>query len=296
MAGKRDISRLTVQVGKFAVHDVFDNNSYAQDSRADFFNWSIWAAGAFDYAADKVGLTYGAVAEFNQKNWALRAGYFLVGDKSNSNDFDSQVFKRGGYVAELETRYSLFSQPGKLRIIGWMNQYFAGNFRDAVNLSAATGIDPTTAITQIRQGQTEYGYVFNLEQAISDEVGVFGRWSWNNGKTEITAFADINSSLSLGTSIKGKSWGRPDDKIGIAGAINGISKDYRDYLAAGGLGVLIGDGQLNYRNEKILETFYALGLAKNVTLTFDYQFMMNPAYNADRGPISFISGRLHAEF
>ncbi len=296
MAGKRDISRLTVQVGKFAVHDVFDNNAYAQDSRADFFNWSIWAAGAFDYAADKVGLTYGAVAEFNQKNWALRAGYFLVGDKPNSNDFDSQIFKRGGYVTELETRYSLFSQPGKFRIIGWVNQYFAGNFRDAVNLSAATGIDPTTAITQLRQGQTEYGYVFNLEQAISDEVGVFGRWSWNNGKTEITAFTDINSSLSFGTSIRGKSWGRPDDKIGIAGAVNGISKDYRDYLAAGGLGVLIGDGQLNYRNEKILETFYALNLGKAVTLTFDYQFMMNPAYNADRGPISFFSGRLHAEF
>ena len=202
----------------------------------------------------------------------------------------------GGYVAELETRYSLFSQPGKLRVIGWVNEYFAGSYRDAISLSLATGIDPTTAIVQSRQSQTKYGYVFNIEQAITDDVGVFGRWSWNNGKTEIAAFTDIDSSLSLGTSIKGKSWARPDDKIGFAGAVNSISKDHRDYLAAGGLGILVGDGQLNYRDEKILETYYALSLVKNTTLTFDYQFMANPAYNADRGPISFFSGRLHAEF
>ena len=233
MAGKKDISRLTIQVGKFAVHDVFDNNTYAQDSRADFFNWSIWAAGAFDYAADKVGLTYGAVAELNQKNWALRAGYFLIDDKPNSNDFDPQVFRRGGYVTEFEYRYALWSQPGKLRLIGWLNQAFSGSFSDAVNISNTTGIDVNTAIEQTRKGRAEYGYVINMEQQVSDDVGVFGRWSWNNGKSELMAFTDINSSLSGGTVIKGKSWGRPDDKIGLAGAINGISNDYRNYLAVG---------------------------------------------------------------
>ena len=296
MAGKKDISRLTIQVGKFAVHDIFDNNTYAQDSRADFFNWSIWAAGAFDYAADKVGLTYGAVAELNQKNWALRAGYFLIDDKPNSNDFDPQVFRRGGYVTEFEYRYALWSQPGKLRLIGWLNQAFSGSFSDAVNISNTTGIDVNTAIEQTRKGRTEYGYVINMEQQVSDDVGVFARWSWNNGKSELMAFTDINSSLSGGAVIKGKWWGRPDDKIGLAGAINGISNDYRNYLAVGGLGLLIGDGQLNYRHEKILEAFYALSLSKSTTLTFDYQFIMNPAYNADRGPISFFAGRFHAEF
>ncbi|MGE5816570.1 MAG: carbohydrate porin [Deltaproteobacteria bacterium] len=296
MAEKKDISRLTIQVGKFAVHDVFDNNTYAQDSRADFFNWSIWAAGAFDYAADKVGLTYGAVGELNQKSWALRIGYFLIGDKPNSNDFDPEVFRRGGYVTEFEYRYAFWSQLGKLRLIGWLNEAFSGSFRDAVNLSNSTGIDATMAIEQTRTGRAEYGYVINMEQQVSDNVGVFGRWSWNNGKSEMSAFTDINSSLSGGAVIKGKSWGRPDDKIGLAGAINGISNDYRNYLAAGGLGILIGDGQLNYRREEILETFYALHLSKNATLTFDYQFMMNPAYNADRGPISFFAGRFHTEF
>jgi high affinity Mn2+ porin len=125
---------------------------------------------------------------------------------------------------------------------------------------------------------------------------LFGRWSWNNGKTEIMSFTDIDASLSLGTSIKGTAWGRGDDTIGIAGAINSISRDHRDFLAAGGLGPLIGDGQLNYRKERILETYYAYALTKQITLTADYQFITNPAYNADRGPVHIFSGRLHGEF
>ena len=297
MSGKKDISRLTLQVGKFAVHDVFDNNAFAQDPRVDFLNWSIWAAGAFDYPADKVGLTYGAVAELNQRSWALRGGYFLIGDQSNSNNFDMAVFRRGGYVAELEERYSLFSQPGKLRITGWMNESFAGNFRDAVSLLLANpGLDANSAIVATRQGRPTYGYVVNLEQSITEDIGAFARWSWNSGQNEISAFTDINSSLSFGTSIRGTAWGRPDDKIGIAGAFNGISKDYRAFVAAGGTGVLIGDGMLSYSSERVLEAFYAWRLAKDTTLTFDYQYLTNPAYNADRGPISVFSGRLHSEF
>ncbi len=291
LAGKADISRLTLQAGKFSVIDIFDGNSYAKDSRKDFMNWSIWAPGAFDYAADKLGLSYGATAELNQKQWALRAGYFLMDAVSNSNNFDTRVFQRGGYVIELETRYSLFSQPGKLRTIAWLNSAFSGSYRDTLN-NPAFGVD----IAQTRTGRIKYGYVINLEQAVNDEVGVFGRWSWNDGKTEIMAFTDIDASLSLGTSIKGTKWGRPDDVIGIGGAINALSRDHRDFLAAGGLGPLIGDGRLNYRRERILETYYAFALNKELTLTADYQFVTNPAYNADRGPVSIFSGRLHGEF
>jgi high affinity Mn2+ porin len=149
---------------------------------------------------------------------------------------------------------------------------------------------------QTRTGHTKYGYYLNLEQALTEQIGIFARWSWNNGKSEIAAFTDIDSSLSLGASIAGKGWGRPDDKIGVAVAINGLSKEHRDYIAAGGLGILIGDGMLNYREEKILETFYAWYVMKGLILTFDYQFMVDPAYNADRGPISFFSARLHGEF
>ena len=291
LAGKVDVSRLTLQAGKFAVIDIFDGNAYAKDSRKDFMNWSIWAPGAFDYSADKVGLTYGATAELNQKQWALRGGYFLMQSVSNSSSFDTRVFERGTYVLELETRYSLFSQPGKLRTIAWLNSAFSGSYRETLD-NPAFDLD----IAQTHRGRIKYGYVINLEQALSDEVGLFGRWSWNDGKTEIMAFTDIDASLSLGLSIKGAKWGRPDDAIGIGGAINALSRDHRDFIAAGGLGILIGDGQLNYRRERILETYYAYALNKQLTLTADYQLVTNPAYNADRGPVHIFSGRLHGEF
>jgi high affinity Mn2+ porin len=291
LAGKVDVSRLTLQAGKFAVIDIFDGNAYAKDSRKDFMNWSMWAPGAFDYAADKLGLTYGATAELNQKQWALRARYFLMDAESNSNNFDTRVFQRGEYVVELETRYSLLSQPGKLRTIAWLNSVNSGSYRDTLN-NPTLNLD----ISQTRMGRIKYGYVINLEQALTDEVGLFGRWSWNDGKTEIMAFTDIDASLSLGASIKGTRWGRPDDVIGIGGAINALSRDHRDFIAAGGLGPLIGDGQLNYRPERILESYYALALNKQLTFTADYQFITNPAYNADRGPVSIFSGRLRGEF
>ena len=291
LSGKVDVSRLTVQAGKFAVMDVFDGNSYAKDTRKDFMNWSMWAPGAFDYSADKVGLTYGATAEFNQKHWALRSGYFLMQSVSNANSFDTKVFERGTYVLELETRYSLFSLPGKLRTIAWLNSAFSGSYRETLN-NPAFNLD----IAQTRTGRIKYGYVVSLEQALTDDVGLFGRWSWNDGKTEIMAFTDIDASLSLGASIKGTRWGRPDDVVGIGGAINTLSGDHRDFIAAGGLGVLIGDGQLNYRRERILETYYAFALNKQLTLTGDYQLITNPAYNADRGPVHVFSGRLHGEF
>jgi high affinity Mn2+ porin len=291
LANKVDVSRLTVQAGKFAVTDIFDGNAYAKDTRKDFMNWSMWAPGAFDYSADKVGLTYGATAEFNQKQWALRAGYFLMVGTSNANNFDMRVFQRGEYVLELETRYSLFSQPGKMRTIVWLNSAFSGSYRETLD-NPALNLD----IAQTREGRIKYGYVFNLEQALTDDIGLFGRWSWNDGKTEIMAFTDIDASLATGLSIKGTRWGRPDDVIGVGGAINALSKDHRDFIAAGGLGILIGDGALNYRRERILETYYAYALNKQITLTADYQLITNPAYNADRGPVSVFSGRFHGEF
>ena len=291
LAGKADVSRLTLQAGKFAVLDIFDANSYAKDTRKDFMNWSMWAPGAFDYSADRVGLTYGATAEFNQKQWALRAGYFLIPSESNANSFDKKVIERGTYAVELETRYQLFSQPGKLRAIAWLNSANSGSYRETLNNPA---FDLDIALT--RRGRIKYGYVVSLEQALTEEVGLFGRWSWNDGKTEIMAFTDIDASLSLGLSVKGTKWGRPDDVIGIGGAINALSKDHRDFIAAGGLGVLIGDGALNYRRERIFETYYAYALTRQITMTADYQLITNPAYNADRGPVHVFSGRLHAEF
>ena len=291
LSEKVDVSRLTVQAGLFPVADLFDGNAYARDSRSGFMNWAIWAAGAFDYAADRVGLGYGTTAELNQRNWALRAGYFLMDAQSNSSNFDMQWFRRGEYLVELETRYDLLSHPGKLRTIGWVNSGFMGSYREALD-NSALNLD----IVQTRRGRIKYGYVLNLEQSLTDDLGLFARWSWNDGKTEIMSFTDIDASFSGGVSIKGTSWNRPDDNIGMAGAVNALSADHRDFTAAGGLGILIGDGKLNYRPEQILEVYYAYAVTKALALTIDYQFIANPAYNADRGPLSIFSGRVHAEF
>jgi high affinity Mn2+ porin len=184
------------------------------------------------------------------------------------------LFRRGGYVVELETRYQLFGQPGKLRTLGFLNSTFSGSYRETLD-NPALNLD----ISQTRRGRVKYGYAINLEQAVTDEIGLFGRWSWNDGKNEIMAFTDIDSSLSFGTSIKGTNGGRPDDVVGVVGAINGLPLDHRDFLAAGGLGPLIGDGALNYRRERVLETYYALALNNALTFTADYQLVLN----ADRG-------------
>jgi high affinity Mn2+ porin len=291
IAGKRDVSRITLTVGKLAVTDIFDDNAYAHDPRTTFLNLAVWEAGAFDYPADKVGYTWGAVLELNQKQWALRAGYFLEPRESNVDVLDLHVPERGGYIVELETRYQLFSQPGKLRLIGWVNHANMGSYRETLD-NPAFALD----ISKTRQPRFKYGGVVNIEQAISEDLGVFSRLSFNDGRTEIMSFTDIDASASLGAVLKGKSWGRPEDKIGIAGAISALSGDHRDFLAAGGLGILIGDGRLNYRPEKVLESFYAYKIDKGTTLTLDYQFFVDPAHNADRGPVSVFAARVHAEF
>ncbi|MBN9090753.1 MAG: carbohydrate porin [Reyranella sp.] len=296
LAGVKDVSRLTVQVGKFAVHDLFDGNDYAEDPRTDFLNWSIWAAGAFDYPADRLGLTYGVAAELNQARWAARLGYFLVGNQPNANVFDMSLFSRGGYVGELEMRYAPWGKKGVAKVGTWLTSTFAGSYNDAAALALALGVPAADTVAQTRQGRTKYGFYLNLQQDISDTLGLFGRFSWNDGRSEISAFTDIDQSLSLGLQLKGASWGRPDDRIGLAGAWNMISPDHSRFLAAGGLGVLVGDGRLTYASENVIEAFYALQMTKGLTATVDYQLLANPAYNADRGPVHVFSGRLSARF
>jgi high affinity Mn2+ porin len=294
LSGKRDIDRITLIVGRFAVGDFFDGNAYAKDPRADFMNWAMWSSAAYDFPADLPGYTRGAVVELNRKDWAVRAGYFQVPNAPNT---DVLVFKTGGTVVEFEERHTVFDQPGKLRLGAFANSGNTGNYREALAIVAADPtLDINAVMTGIQHTNLKYGFYANLEQQIAKDVGLFARASWNDGQNQILSFTDIDRSLSGGLSIKGSYWGRPNDTIGIGGAINGLSAANRDFLAAGGLGLLIGDGQLNYRPERVLETYYAYSLNKNVTLTADYQLITNPAYNADRGPVSIFSGRLHGEF
>ncbi len=293
LAGKQDISRITFTAGKLAVTDFFDNNTYAHDGRTQFFNWNFNCCGAYDWTMDQISYTWGTMVELNQKFWAFRAGYFLVPVVSNVDDFDTH-FPDGEYIGELELRYSLASQPGKLRLMAWANRANMGSY--TAGLAEPTTIPTYPDITLVRQVRTNYGFNANIEQAITAHLGVFARASWSPGLDEIIGWTDCDESVSAGAVLKGTSWGRPNDKIGAAGVIDGLSPEARAYFAAGGLGILIGDGALNYRPEKILETYYSYSLNTWSALTFDYQFVADPAYNADRGPVHIFAGRYHAEF
>lgn len=289
IAGSRDISRITIYAGKLAVTDLFDNNSYAHDNRNDFMNWAVWEGGAYDYAADVRGYSDGIAAELNQKDWAFRLGGFLMDKRSNSRELDTQFLKRGGYQAEIEERHSLFGQAGKLRLLGFVNRSFSGSYRAAL---ATPGAD----ITATRKDRLKEGFVVNLEQAISADLGAFARLSYNDGSTEIMSFTDIDRSGEIGLSLKGSAWGRADDTVGAAAVVNGLSSAHADFLRAGGLGILVGDGRLNYATEDLLETYYRFQVSAPVSLTANYQFVLHPAYNQDRGPVSILALRLHLQY
>jgi high affinity Mn2+ porin len=294
LPGKQDISRITVAAGKMSVIDIFDNNAYSHDPRTNFMNWNMYCCGSYDLTMDKVGYTWGAYAELNQKYWAFRTGYFLVPVVSNDNRFDTNIPDRGEYIAELELRYWVAAQPGKLRLIGWVNRANAGSYAEAVALPMTSPDYPDITLT--RRVRNNYGFVVNFEQAVTEDFGLFSRASWGAGQTEKIGWTDTDQALSFGGSLKGTSWGRPNDRIGVSGVIEGLSREARAYFAAGGLGILIGDGALNYRPEKVVEAFYAYSINKVATVTFDYQYFVNPAYNADRGPVSIFTTRLHVEW
>jgi high affinity Mn2+ porin len=294
IAGEQRISRLTVTVGKFAVLDYFLVNAYAGEPRTAFLNWNAYGGGSYDWTMDKLSWTWGGMVDLNQAWWALRTGYFLLPEVSNSNDFDTHVPQRGQYTAEIELRYSLFSRPGKLLLFGWLSHGNMGSYADALAEPLSTAGYPDITLT--RQERTNYGFVLSVEQAMTADLGLFSRASWSPGRTEIMGWTDCDESLSLGAALKGSSWRRPSDTLGVAGVAEGLSAISRRYFAAGGMGILIGDGKLNYRPEMAIETYYAFSPVKWAALTLDYQLIANPGYNADRGPVSIFSGRVHAAF
>ena len=293
LAGSKTSSNVTLTAGKFSVTDIFDTNSYAHDPRADFLNWSIIDAGAFDYAADAWGFTYGGAVEWTQDAWTLRGGVFQLSKVPNGKvtgiDFSQTML-----VSELEQRYQWQGHPGKFKLLGYVNRGRMATYRDALQRAQQDGGAPDVA--QVRRRASRPGATVNMEQELASDIGVFLRASVNQGRLEAYEFTEINRSLSGGMSLKGARWGRPDDTIGVAGVVNGLSSDARRYFAAGGIGILIGDGQLTYGAEKIVEMYYAARVNRYVTLSMNYQHVNNPAYNRDRGPVSIFGIRGHAEF
>ena len=292
-AGSNTTDRLVITVGKFSISDVFDQNKYAQNPRKDFMNWALIDAGTYDYAADAWGYTYGAAAEWYQGPWTLRAGVFDVSTEPNGTNLDT-TFSQFQLDGEIERRYSLGNRAGKIAVTGFLTRAKLGTYQDAIALAQATGAPAD--IAAVRQYRSRSGLSMNLEQEVIDDLGVFARAGFASGDVEPDSYTDIDRTVAAGLSLTGKRWGRPDDTFGFAAIANAITPIHAQFLNDGGSGILIGDGQLpNPGLEQIIESYYQFPLYAWKVM-FDYQFVINPAYNRDRGPVSIGAIRLHSEF
>lgn len=280
-------------VGKFGMADFFDGNNFSHDPRGQFMNWALMDNGAWDYPANTRGYTLGLFTEFGQPDWTLRFATTMVVTQANSSTWDAKIAKANTETVEYENRYTIGGQKGTLRLLGFLNNGKFGNYDLAIAQNPkAPNVDSTQAY-----GRHKYGFGINTDQYITKDFGVFAKASWNDGHTETWFFTEIDRSITFGGELKGTQWKRPDDEIGLAFIGDGLSSEHRNYLAAGGYGFIIGDGKLNYAPEMIAEFYYKINAyQKKFFLTPDYQFIVNPAYNKDRGPVNVFSIRAHIEF
>jgi hypothetical protein len=289
LAGSVASRRVVLTAGSLAVSDIFDANSQAHDARSQFLNWALLAHGAWDFAADARGYTWGAALEYYDGDWAVRAGRFLLPRESNGLPLDRHVLRHYGDQVELEHHHTWRGQDGTVRVLAFRDRARMGSFRDAL-ASAAPGAAPD--VGSVRRERSKTGFGVSLDQAVGGNAAVFARASRNDGQSETYAFAEIERSLSVGATLHV----RGSDTLGIAVVRNGLTQAHRDYLAAGGVGAFIGDGRLDYRQEAIAEAYYKIGLGRHAALSLDWQHIANPAYNGARGPVDVFGLRLHGQY
>jgi len=292
--GDRLTHRLVLTGGKLGVNDIFDLNTYANSARTQFMNWDLINNPAYDYAADTRGYSQGVSVEWIQPTWAFRIGSFLMPRVANGIDLDPHFSDSRGDQAEIELHTRLIGkQAGVVSLLGYRNVAKMGNYDQAV----ASGNPPDIEATR-QKGRVKYGFMLNAEQPLSDDgqTGLFARLGWNDGRTESFAYTECDDHISLGAQISGAKWKSPKDQLGIAFASNGLSGPHRNYLEAGGLGFLLGDGRLSYGRESVFESYYQRDLGRGFSAALDAQFILNPGYNSDRGPLAVLSARLHYEF
>lgn len=284
---------VNITAGKISMIDYFDKNRYSDDPRTEFLNWALMTNGAWDYPANTHGYTWGIVAEFVTPPWALRASAAMVPTEANQSVMDLNLSRAHSETIEIEHDYTLSTHQGAMRLLGFHTMARMGNYDQALELPPGE----VDVVATRAYGRSKYGMGLNIEQELGDNVGMMFRASWNDGHNETWMFTEIDQAVSAAVIYDGRAWDRAGDNFGIAMLANGISAEHRAYLKAGGYGFLIGDGNLNYSPESIAETFYSLSLsAYHLQLSPDYQFVLNPAYNKDRGPVHVFAIRIHSEF
>jgi hypothetical protein len=296
LASAVPLRRLELRAGKMSTVDFFDLNSVGSDSHLQFMNWAIVNNGAYDYAADTRGYTYGLVAEYYAPNWAARFGEMLMPTVANGIQLDWNIARAHGENYEFELHPAFLpNRSSVVRALGFVNHANMGSYREAID-GYQSGKDAVPDVTLYRkQGRVKYGFGLNAEQELTSLWRAFGRVGWNEGANESFAYTEIDRTAEVGSDFRGVPWRRPQDKIGAAYVVNGISGDHRRYLALGGLGFILGDGALNYGREEIFETYYTAHVWRGISVATDYQHVTNPGYNRDRGPASVVSFRIHIE-
>lgn len=296
LAASQPVSRWEVKFGKLALTDDFDLNRYADTTRTQFLNYDFMYNVAWDYAADTRGYTYGVTTALVEPQWKVAIGVFTEVTTPNGADFDILDLRELGYNLELTLKPD---EAGTIvRLLTYFNESRMGSYDAALALQRATS-SKTPDISLVEQpGGTKYGFGLNVEQPLADEgeTGIFGRLGWSDGSHETWAYAEAERHASLGVQLNGVHWGRNVDNIGIAYALDGLSTQHKDYLAAGGSGFMLGDGRLNYGPEQVLEAYYRVQLGRYIQISPDFQFVQNPGYNKDRGPAEIYGIRVHLFF
>ncbi|HLJ23473.1 MAG TPA: carbohydrate porin [Candidatus Acidoferrales bacterium] len=291
------VRRIEIRFGKYSVVDFFDLNTYGTDSNFQFLNWTLDNNGAYDYAADTRGFTYAAMVEYDDRHWALRFAEALMPKVANGINLDADLGRAHAENVELELRHSFApKRESVVRLLGYANHANMGIYRVAV-ADFLAGETPRPEITaHSLQTTIKYGFGVNLEQPLNDWLGLFARWGWNEGQHESYAYTEVDQTVQVGAGAQGARWKRKLDRAGAAFISNGISRDHQQYLALGGVGFLLGDGQLNYGRENIVEGYYTAHVWRGIFAALDLQHVNNPGYNRDRGPLLAPAARLHVEF
>jgi high affinity Mn2+ porin len=286
-------NNIVFKVGRFAVSDDFDDNTFSHDPRTQFMNWGLQYNPTFDFPANVRGYTYGTMTEINLAEYSARYGIFAVSSVANGAQFDPHIGKAHGQALEVERRWTILNDlPGSVRLLGWVNNAHMGSYSAAILENPQA---PAVTQTEVYRARPGCGLSWDQE-LIKNELGIFGRLGWSDGRYETWEYTECDRTFSIGMLLKGKNWDRPKDEVGFAFICDGLGRDHRAYLAAGGLGFELGDGKLNYAPEMVLETYYNFRLRKGIFVTIDLQGIDNPGYNHDRGPVGFIGLRTHIEF
>ncbi len=295
LPGEQPVARWEIKIGKLTLTDDFDQNRYANNNRTQFLNYDFLYNTAWDYASDTRGYSYGFVTAVVQTRWRLALGFFMEPNTANGAEFNSINTRELGYNLELAVKPNNVGTV--IRLLTFYNGARMGNYDEALAIGRATSSLPDLQLVEKLSG-TKYGFGLNFEQPLADdgETGIFGRFGWNDGAHETWSYTESDRHASLGLQLCGGRWGRQDDRFGIAYGVNGLSTPHKSYLEAGGSGILLGDGKLNYSVEQVLEAYYRIQITRYAHLSPDFQYIENPGYNRDRGPAEVYSLRLRLNY